>query len=168
MAGGLLTWTNRIQIVQLAPMQLTRAADYGVRVMICLAGLPQGSRANHAELVQQADVPPSFLSKVLQRLATARLIHSHRGSRGGFELAAPANTISLLDVVEAMEGPLCLNRCLMHGEGCDRKGFCAAHWVWVEAQERMAEVLRAAKLDALARDTAAGQSSQLPFVSGGC
>lgn len=95
-------------------MQLTRAADYAVRVMVHLAGLPIGTRTTRDELAAHGDVPEHFLSKILQSLARSGLIAAHRGMMGGYELARPAESVTLLDVVEAMEGPLVLKR------PCDR------------------------------------------------
>lgn len=132
-------------------MQVTRTADYGARAMMYLAGLAKGTRASVAEVAATADVPSSLMSKILQRLASTQLVVSHRGKEGGFELARPAAQISLLDVLVAMEGPLCLNVCLLSGEACERRAWCAAHLVWAEAQKRMAAVLGAASLEELAR-----------------
>ena len=64
-------------------MQLTRAADYAVRVMISLASVPAGSRVTVTELAQGAGIPEKFLSKVLQQLVRARLVASQRGGHGG-------------------------------------------------------------------------------------
>ena len=68
-------------------MQLTRAADYGVRVMVFLAGLPAGERASLPQIVKATGAPDSFLSKVLQELTRAQLITSRRGPAGGFEIS---------------------------------------------------------------------------------
>ena len=134
-------------------MQLTRAADYGVRVMIHLAGLPAGTRVTRTALAQAAAVPEDFMSKVLQGLVRARLIVSHRGTQGGFELAVDSHRVTLLDVVEAIEGPIQLNVCLAAGQACERKGWCAAHFVWAEAQRAMVEVLGRATLARLVRES---------------
>jgi Rrf2 family protein len=93
-------------------MQLTRAADYAVRVMIHLAGLPPGARASRAELAREAECPEQFLSKVLQSLTRAGLVISHRGNTGGFELQEAHTGVSILNVVQAIEGPVRLNLCL--------------------------------------------------------
>jgi len=82
------------------------------------------------------------------------LIQSHRGANGGFELAADAKTVSLLDVVEALEGPIQLNVCLGEYGTCGRKSWCPAHKVWVEAQEALVGVLRRASIADLARQVA--------------
>lgn len=132
-------------------MQLTRAADYAVRVMIHLASLPGGTRVQRNALADATDVPESFMSKVLQGLVRARLIASHRGIDGGFELVVPAETTSLLEVVEAIEGPIQLNFCLGQGHNCDRQNHCAAHFVWAEAQEAMTNVLRRTNIAELAQ-----------------
>lgn len=132
-------------------MQLTRTADYAIRVMIHLAGLPSGARTSRETLARWTQVPGEFLSKVLQSLARARLIHSHRGTRGGFELARSGNQITMLDVVEAIEGPLQLNVCLAQDDACGRRWWCPAHNVWREAQAAMVQVLAAANMEQLAK-----------------
>lgn len=132
-------------------MQLTRAADYATRVMVHLAGLPAGSRASLPELAAAVEVPDHFLSKVLQALGRNGLIQSQRGASGGFVLSADPERISLLDVVEAIEGPIRLNLCLGPGEGCTRKSRCPVHLVWANAQDALVGVLRAASIASLAR-----------------
>jgi Rrf2 family protein len=132
-------------------MQLTRAADYAIRVMIHLAGLPHGTRASRGDLALAAGCPDQFLSKVLQSLTRAGLVTSHRGNTGGFELPEARSHASLLDVVEAVEGPIHLNICLGQPDVCDRQAWCPAHTVWKQAQEAMAAVLRTATIDELSR-----------------
>ncbi len=119
--------------------------------MIHLASLRRGTRTSLPEMVEAVGVPEHFLSKVLQMLARRGLIQSHRGASGGFELTADARTVSILDVVEALEGPIQLNVCLGEHGTCGRKGWCPAHRVWVEAQEALVAVLRRASIADLAR-----------------
>lgn len=137
-------------------MQLTRAADYGVRAMIYLASLPDGTRASIADLACAADVPEMFLGKVLQRLVASRLISSTRGPGGGFSLNAAADEISLLNVVEAISGPIQLNLCTgpCGSPACGRQPWCAAHRVWAQAQQQLRETLEAATIAQLARSSA--------------
>ena len=131
-------------------MQLTRAADYAVRVMIHLATLPAGTRSSRGELAAAAECPEQFLSKVLQSLTRAGLVVSHRGNTGGFELPRSRREASLLEVIEAIEGPLRLNLCLSSDHSCSRQSWCPAHAVWAEAQTAMAGVLRGATISSLA------------------
>ena len=109
-------------------MQLTRAADYAVRVMIHLAGLPPGTRASRGELARAAECPEQFLSKVLQSLTRAGLVISHRGNTGGFELPEARSGTSLLDVVQAIEGPVRLNLCLTSDHACGRQECVSGPW----------------------------------------
>jgi Rrf2 family protein len=132
-------------------MQLTRAADYAVRVMIHLFGQPPHTRASRAELAEAAECPEQFLSKVLQSLTRAGLVASHRGNTGGFELPVSRQEVTLLEVVEAIEGPVCLNLCLTADDDCIRQGWCPAHPVWADAQRAMLEILRAATIRELAQ-----------------
>ncbi|HXK03707.1 MAG TPA: Rrf2 family transcriptional regulator [Verrucomicrobiae bacterium] len=132
-------------------MQLTRAADYAVRVMIHLAGLPADARVSRSELSAAAECPEQFLSKVLQNLTRAGLIVSHRGNTGGFELDSRHREATLLQVVEAIEGPIRLNLCLNSDQSCSRQGWCPAHPVWAKAQQAMVEVLSANNISELAQ-----------------
>jgi len=135
-------------------MQLTRAADYAVRVMIHLAAVAPGTRASRADLAGVVDCPEQFLSKVLQSLTRAGLVTSHRGNTGGFELVPARRCATVLEIVEAMEGPIRLNVCLNGRNECMQVASCPAYPVWDEAQRAMTEVLRKATIDELARQAA--------------
>jgi Rrf2 family protein len=128
--------------------------------MTHLAMQPMGTRMTVAELAKAGDASVAFTGKILQRLVGARLVVSHRGYEGGFELGRTADKISLLEIVTALEGPLCLNECLPGGPGCARSTWCGAHDVWRRAQEAIAAVLGAETLDRLA-GTATRKRSQL-------
>jgi len=132
-------------------MQITRAADYAVRVMVHLASLPPGSRVQKSALVELSEAPESFLSKVLQRMVANRLITSRRGGGGGFELAVRPDQVSMLMVVEAIDGPIHLNLCVPGASGCDRSLACAVHPVWGEARAALVKVLGRATMARLAR-----------------
>jgi Rrf2 family protein len=138
-------------------MQLTRAADYAVRVMIHMANTEAG-RSSLGALADAADVSPAFLSKVLQRLVRSGLVASYRGKKGGFELLDRGRTASLFEILQALDGVPELNICLLDG-GCNRTATCAAHGVWEEAQSRLREVLSAATLEKLVCETRARQAA---------
>ncbi len=132
-------------------MQLTRASDYAVRVMIHLATLPQGERALLPTLALATSAPGSFLSKVLQSLSRAGLIASRRGQLGGFEILPRGRQASVREVIEVIDGPIALNLCLQHGKSCSRKSWCPAHLVWAQAQAAMLQVLDRAIVASLAK-----------------
>jgi Rrf2 family protein len=138
-------WTKKVQFIS-EPMQITRAADYAVRVMIHLASQPAGAVVSKSLLAQATEAPESFLSKILQTLARAGLIQARRGVVGGFSLPTRGVQASLLDVVECMDGPIALNICVTSGASCHRTAQCPAHQVWLRAQTAMLSVLRDAKI----------------------
>jgi Rrf2 family protein len=131
-------------------MQLTRAADYAVRVMIHLATLPAQERALLPALAAATGAPKSFLSKVLQALCRTGFIVSRRGQSGGFEILDPGREATIRAVIEAIDGPICLNLCLTTGVTCNRSSYCPVHPIWEKAQEAMLEVLNAATVADLA------------------
>jgi len=124
-----------------SPMQLTRAADYAVRVMIHLASPAADGRVSLPELARAAGAPASFLSKVMQALSRARLISSQRGQTGGFQISSRGRAASMREVIEAIDGSICLNVCLVSDRSCRRSSWCPAHPVWVQAQQAMLDVL---------------------------
>jgi len=124
-----------------SPMQLTRAADYAVRVMIHLATPAAEGRVSLPELARAAGAPASFLSKVLQALSRARLISSRRGQMGGFQITPRGRAASMRQVIEAIDGAICLNVCLVSAKSCRRSSWCPAHPIWVQAQQAMLDVL---------------------------
>jgi Rrf2 family protein len=131
-------------------MQLTRAADYGVRVMIYLASAGAEARLSLVDLAHATNAPESFLSKVLQSLSRSGLISSRRGQSGGFKMSTRGRAASMLDVIEAVDGRISLNLCMVPGKSCSRKATCPAHPVWADAQRAMLQVLDSATIAALA------------------
>lgn len=136
-------------------MQLTRAADYGVRVMVHLATRPAGERALLPALARATAAPESFLSKVLQALTRAKLIASRRGHAGGFEILPRGRQASMREVIEAIDGPIFLNVCLIDEHACGRETWCPAHPVWAHAQQAMLDVLSRASIAEMALQTPA-------------
>ena len=130
-------------------LKLVRADDYAVRAMIHLACLPEGSTALRSEVAEAQKIPGSFMAKILRRLVRARLLHSSRGVKGGFCLAKPASEISMLDILEAIEGPLSMARCVPDARGCEWSSGCPAAAVWSRVQFAVTDILRNADLEAL-------------------
>lgn len=131
-------------------MQLTRAADYAVRAMVHLATLPPEKRAFLPDLAKATSAPESFLSKVMQTLSHAGLISSRRGKLGGFAILPRGCEATMREVIEAIDGPICLNVCLNGSKECERKSWCPAHPVWARAQRAMIDVLMSVTVAAMA------------------
>jgi Rrf2 family iron-sulfur cluster assembly transcriptional regulator len=130
-------------------LRLTNAADYAVRAMIHIACLPEGAVALRGDVARAYGIPSSFMAKILRQLVRAGLLQSSRGVHGGFALARPASEINLLEVVEAIEGPLALTDCMPEGTGCEWSDECPANLVWQQVQVAMGDTLRRATLEAL-------------------
>jgi Rrf2 family protein len=142
-------------------MQLTRAADYAIRVMICLADPRVKERVSLPQLAASTGTPESFLSKILQMLTRAGLIVSRRGQAGGFQISPHGQEASMRDVIEAIDGPIRLNVCLTTGRSCRRKVHCPAHPVWEEAQEAMLSVLSRSHIADLASNSRTSKYVQI-------
>lgn len=146
-------------------MQLTRAADYAVRVMVHLATLPEEERALLPDLARATDAPESFLSKVLQALTRAKLITSRRGKAGGFVILPAGREATMRRVVEAIDGPISLNLCLSGNRDCERKAWCPAHPVWARAQRAMLDVLMSVTVTGMAERASAPSNPEFQITT---
>ena len=110
-------------------MQVTRQADYAVRAVLYLAQLKPGQRVSTAEVSRAQRIPLTFLAKIVAQLGPAGVLRTTRGAHGGIWLARPAEALSLLEVVEAIDGPLALNACVLSPEACELADHCAVRVV---------------------------------------
>lgn len=134
-------------------LQLTRGGEYALRAMTYLAGVHDGGITSLREIGRAQDIPETFLAKILQSLVHAGLATSYRGAHGGFALSRPADEITVRAVLEAVDGPIALNSCVLSPDDCERSETCRMHVVWIEAQERMMSVLDGVTLAGLRADT---------------
>lgn len=123
-------------------MQITRQADYALRAMLFLAKMDPTKRAATSQIAEMQHIPPSFLAKIISQLSIAGLIHTSRGARGGVLLARPAEQISVLEVVEAIDGPMELNECTSGAGGCPFGENCPLRPIWCDTQHELIEKLR--------------------------
>ena len=153
-------------------MQLTRQGEYAVRTVYALAAA-EGRVVPQKEIARAQEIPEAFLAKIAQALSRAGLVINVRGAQGGMTLARPAAEITLRAVVEAIEGPVALNRCLQGPGSCSRQETCTVHLVWARAQEAMLKELAAANFadlvepreNRLAEDTNRQATGGTPGVS---
>ncbi len=133
-------------------LQVSRKIDYGLRAMIFLASVADGSIVPFREIARAMHIPEDFLAKILKTLVDGSLVISSRGSHGGYQLARPSTEISFLEIIEAIEGPVQMNVCLADSgkEACGLSSSCTMQSVWRQGQDRMLEVYRASKLSDLA------------------
>lgn len=123
-------------------MVITRATEYAIRTIIYLAQQPKEEIVLKKDICRTQEVTPAFLTKILQPLIKAGIVSSQRGVGGGFLLAKAPDEITLLDILQAEEGPLKLNHCLVESGFCLRDTHCSAHEVWHEVQDEMISVLQ--------------------------
>ena len=123
-------------------MQITRQADYAVRAVLYLARLDPTQRAATSQVAQEQRIPPSFLAKIISQLSIAGLLHTSRGARGGVTLAREPQEITLLEVIEAIDGPILLNECVSDSSTCTFDSDCPLRPVWCDAQEELVNRLK--------------------------
>jgi Rrf2 family protein len=122
-------------------MQITRETDYAIRCVYYLAG-KTGDVTMVDEIARNMDTPKSFLAKILQKLARANIVKSYRGVKGGFQLARKPKEINLLEVIEAIQGPVVMNICALDKKMCKMSGTCTIHPVWIEVRKQVEKLLR--------------------------
>jgi len=123
-------------------MQITRQADYALRAINFLAHLEPNQRASTSQIAEEKSIPPSFLAKIISQLSIAGLIHTSRGARGGVSLARSPEQISILEVVEAIDGPVALNECTLSPKSCPFSEDCTIHDIWMDTQRTLVQHLK--------------------------
>ena len=141
-------------------MRLTKGVAYGARGIIHLAKLPESSVALVADIASSEGLPESYLAKIFQDLAKEGLVRSYRGAKGGFSLGRPACDITLRQVIEAIDGPIALCRCLAPFEGCDKIDTCAMSPVFAKAQRELIGCLDSTSVADLATHENAFENAQ--------
>jgi len=132
-------------------MQITREGDYGIRSVLYLARQPFKKVSFVNEISDEYKIPRSFLAKILQKLVKAKIVRSYRGVNGGFSLARQSKDITMMDVLEAIEGKLYLNLCIQDKKKCGFSKNCPINSVWLTAQSKVVEVLKNANFDDLSK-----------------
>jgi Rrf2 family protein len=126
-----------------AAMQITRQADYAVRAVLYLAQIGSERRAATSQIAEEQNIPPSFLAKIVSQLSVAGLLQTSRGARGGVSLARDPESISVLEVVEAIDGPILLNECVAAaGTSCTFGEDCPMRPIWCDAQLELVNRLK--------------------------
>lgn len=120
-------------------MQFTKAEEYGIFGVLYLAEQPAGKVTPLSEISEAQSVPEKFLAKIFQSLSKSGLIRSHRGVKGGFSLGKPASEIAIREIVENIQGPYFLAKCL-HNEDICNVANCPIKLLLEKAQSAIVEV----------------------------
>ncbi len=122
-------------------MQITRQADYALRTIIYLSRLEQDDKAPTSIIAEKQHIPSSFLAKIISQLSVAGLIHTSRGAHGGVSLAKTPEDISVLEVIEAIDGPVMLNECTTNPGICPFTGDCPMRLIWCDTRKNLLDKL---------------------------
>jgi len=133
------------------PFRLTNEGEYAVRLMVYLAGRDREQLVSAREIAEQQSIPQRFLRTIVSQFVKLGFINSYQGNGGGIRLAEGADNRTLLEVIEAVEGPIYLNVCMQGEVACQFSSQCAVHLVWHEAQEAIQQILGAKKIKELAQ-----------------
>ena len=144
-------------------LTLTKQAEYALRILVWLASNEAADRAEGvtiarhkaAAIAAATDTPPVFATRVLALLQRHGLLLARAGQQGGYTLGRPASSVSLLEVVEAVEGPLITRTCVMRDGLCGESGYCVLHHAWSAAREALRDVLARTELSSAVRPAAA-------------
>lgn len=134
-------------------MQITRQADYAVRAVLYLAQLGPNEKASTSQIAEDKDIPLSFLAKIIAQLSVAGLLQTMRGARGGVTLARPPKDVNLLEVIEAIDGPILVNECVNDTYDCSQHG-CPMRGIWQETQADLVNRLKTTTFDKFVAETA--------------
>lgn len=126
-------------------MKISHKADYALSAVLYMSKQPQEKRNSINAIAESERVPRDFLAKILKELTTAGIIKSFKGVHGGYQLAKSANQISVLDIIEAMDGPLGINLCVRGEHGCsrDKDGHCSMYSFWNKMQNQVRTAFKA-------------------------
>jgi Rrf2 family protein len=134
-------------------MRMSAKAEYAVRAMVELAALDDGVRVTTDDLANAQGIPPQFLVDILSTLRNDRLVRSHRGRDGGYELARPGTDISIADVLRCIDGPLASVRDIGLGDLPYSGPTAALTDVWRALRASMRSVLEETSLADVATGT---------------
>ena len=133
-------------------MKLSRRTDYALRAMTFLAIHPQDGPHSIAEISRAEKIPKEFTAKVLKELCRTGFIRSRLGPRGGYRLARPAEEITVLEIIEALDGPLAINDCLAEPGFCEQTPGCRMHILFRKVNDTMKDILGSATVADIVRE----------------
>ncbi len=132
-------------------MIYSRSAEYAIRSLVHLAALPAGEYALAKNIAAEEGIPSYFLAKILQELARDGFLRSSKGPRGGFRLGQDPEEISMLQIVEAVDGAGRYDRCIGGSPECNDRAPCGMHDSWKTLRSRIIEYLEGTSVADLAK-----------------
>ena len=136
-------------------LRLSKKADYALMAVRHLALKSGPSSASAREIAEQYDIPIELMAKVLQRLVRAGLLISTQGTRGGYTLGRPAASISVGDVIQAIDGPFTVTACSTEKNDCEQYSKCSIRDPLWQIRERIAATLGTVSIAEMAAESEA-------------
>lgn len=132
-------------------LEITRQADYALRAVVEVARLNSDERVATATIAERQNIPLPFLAKIVSQLVVRGILEATRGASGGVNLARPAETITMLEIIEAIDGPIMLNRCTRDPSVCQFSATCPFCEIFTDAQHALVERLKGTSLGQLVK-----------------
>ena len=133
-------------------LRLSKKADYALMAMKHLAQNSSATSTSAREIAEQYDIPIELMAKVLQRLVRIGLLASTQGTRGGYTLGRPPATISVADVIEAIDGPFTVTACSTENNDCEQYSKCSIRDPLWQIRERIAATLETVTIAEIAAE----------------
>lgn len=133
--------------------RISRRLDYGLQLMVVLASEEEKQPLSTASIAEKLQMPLPFMHQIAHTLMQNGLIKAKPGPRGGLFLSRQAREITLLQIVQALEGPVVLNPCLDGQEGCSYTNGCTSQFFWSDLQQKIVLHLESVSLDQLVNST---------------
>jgi len=131
------------------PSLFSKTGQYGIQAVLYLARETDGKTVLQREIIKAIDVPPHFIGKILQNLVKAGILASQKGKNGGFTLRKPAHELTLIEVVQALEGPEILQGCVLGFPSCGDEAPCPLHNEWKGIKHHLLEILQTKTVSSL-------------------
>jgi Rrf2 family protein len=144
-------------------LDLTMRADYAIRAMLALGSAP-GLLSSSRAIAARMGIPPRFLPQIMADLSRAGLVEASVGRGGGYRMTVDPASVSLLSIVEAVEGDPHRQICVMRGTPCGQNGECAVHYVFYAAEGALLDHLRTATVASILVHAAAANSTAGPAL----
>jgi len=142
-------------------LRLSKKADYALMAMKHLAQKSGAQSTSAREIAEQYDIPIELMAKVLQRLVRTGLLVSTQGTRGGYTLSRPSASVSVADVIQAIDGPFTVTACSSENNDCEQYSKCSIRDPLWQIRERIAEALGTVTIAEMAAD---GETAQVPVA----
>lgn len=136
---------------------IRRNTDYGIRALVYLAANPENVTTAR-DIADTMEIPIGFLQKIMQKFVHKGLVISHRGTHGGFSLGKNPDQITVLDIVETLQGKPTMNKCFLGKEACPRAAKCKLKNTWLQMEQKILSFMEETTLQDLVEQLNADDS----------